>query len=60
MTGEIREPNKSLLFLDEIQAILKAVQVWIDTGLFGDVQDIQRGIMDTYIDDFAKYARQTQ
>ncbi len=38
----------------------EAVQVWLDTGFFSDVQDIQRDIMDTYTDDFAKYARQTQ
>jgi predicted AAA+ superfamily ATPase len=37
----------------------EAVQMWIDTGLLGDVQDIQRNILDTYIDDFAKYARHT-
>lgn len=38
----------------------EAVQVWIDTGLFDGVQGIQRNIMDTYIDDFSKYARQAQ
>lgn len=38
----------------------EAVQVWINTGLFGDVHDVHRSILETYIDDFAKYARQQQ
>lgn len=38
----------------------EAVQAWQETGLFGEVRQVQRGILDTYVDDFAKYARQLQ
>lgn len=36
----------------------EAVLAWLESGLFGDVQQAQREIVDTYIDDFAKYAKQ--
>jgi predicted AAA+ superfamily ATPase len=35
----------------------ESVSTWRETGSPSEVQDIQRGILDTYIDDFAKYAR---
>ncbi len=38
----------------------EAVQTWLDHHLFSEVQQVQRTIVDTYIDDFAKYARQSQ
>ncbi len=38
----------------------EAVQTWLDTGTFAEVATVQRAILDTYVDDFAKYARQTQ
>jgi len=38
----------------------EAVQTWLDTGLFEEVAQVQRGILDTYVDDFAKYAKQSQ
>ncbi len=38
----------------------EAVHTWLESGLFSDVQRVQRDIVDTYIDDFAKYAKQSQ
>jgi predicted AAA+ superfamily ATPase len=38
----------------------EAVQTWLESRLFGEVQRVQRGILDTYVDDFSKYARQVQ
>ena len=38
----------------------EAVQVWLESGLFGQVQQVQREILGTYVDDFAKYAKQAQ
>ncbi len=38
----------------------EAVQTWLDTKLFDRVAEVQRTILDTYVDDFAKYARQAQ
>ena len=38
----------------------EAVQTWLDTATFAEVAAIQRAILDTYVDDFAKYARHTQ
>ena len=65
LQDELPESRHQNLLLRQREYLLvggmpEAVQTWIDTGLYSDVQDIQRSILDTYIDDFAKYARQTQ
>lgn len=38
----------------------EALQAWLDRGNCTEVQSLQRGILGTYFDDFAKYARHTQ
>lgn len=38
----------------------EAAALWLETGSFEEVRDIQRGIIDTYIDDFAKYAKKEE
>jgi uncharacterized protein len=65
LQGDLPESRHQKLLLRQREYLFvggmpEAVQGWIDTGLFGEVQDIQRSILDTYIDDFSKYARQTQ
>ncbi len=62
---ELPESRHQKLLLRQREYLLvggmpEAVQTWIDSGLYSQVQDVQRSILDTYIDDFAKYARHSQ
>ena len=38
----------------------EAVEIFTSTGSFESAFDIQRGIIDTYIDDFSKYAKKSE
>jgi predicted AAA+ superfamily ATPase len=65
LDDEMPESRHQKLLLHQREYLLvggmpEAVQAWIDSGLYSQVQDVQRSILDTCIDDFAKYARQSQ
>ena len=38
----------------------RAVQTWLETSAFSEVANVQRAILDTSMDDFARYARPAQ
>ena len=43
-----------------VGGIPEAVEIFTSTGSFESAFDIQRGIVDTYIDDFSKYAKKSE
>lgn len=55
--GKLLEAQRTFLFTGGMP---EAVALWQEKGSFEGVRDIQREIVDTYMDDFAKYAKKEE